>query len=107
MAHLNKSGILFRWLLTLLRGMVYSSYQERRWTNASLLCEMPSQEGNEERSEYNHEEWQAGNPGRLSRMRDQDVPHRQELKLVSYGGIGKAGHVHMPSLSFIDYVSPD
>jgi len=44
---------------------------------------MPCQEGNEGCQGYNYEEWPTGNPGRMPRMWDQDVPNREELKLVS------------------------
>jgi hypothetical protein len=43
---------------------------------------MPSQEGNEKSTEHKDEEWQAGDPGRLPDMRHQDLPHREELKLL-------------------------
>ena len=42
---------------------------------------MQSQEGNERRQEHNHEEWQAGDPGCMSDMWNQDVQDREELKL--------------------------
>jgi hypothetical protein len=43
---------------------------------------MSRQEGNEKSTEYQDEEWQAGNPGRLPDMRHQDLPHWEELKLL-------------------------
>jgi len=50
--------------------------------NASILCEVPHQEGNERRQGYHHEEWQAGDSRRVPCMRDQDVQNRQELALL-------------------------
>jgi len=40
---------------------------------------MPSQEGNEESQSNQNEERKAGDPGRLSDLRHQDVQNRQEL----------------------------
>jgi len=37
--------------------------------NASVLCEVPRQERNEEHEVYNYEEWQAGDPGYLPCVR--------------------------------------
>jgi hypothetical protein len=46
--------------------------------NASLLCEMQSQKRNE-KSQGNHDEKrQAGYPGCVSNLRDQDVQDRQK-----------------------------
>ena len=50
-------------------------------SDASLLCEVPFQKGNERRQGHNHEEWQAGDPGRMPYLWDQDVQDREELKL--------------------------
>jgi len=50
--------------------------------NASILCEMPRQKGNERCKSHNYEEREAGNPGRMSRLRHEDVPYREELKLI-------------------------
>ena len=44
-----------------------------RWTNASILYEVPCQKGDEGCQEHNHEEWQAGNTGCVPYMRHQDV----------------------------------
>ena len=55
------------------------SIQKGRWTNASILHEMPYQKGNERRQGHNHEEWETGNPRRVSRVRHQDVQNREEL----------------------------
>jgi hypothetical protein len=43
---------------------------------------MSRQEGNEKSTEYQDEEWQASDPGRLPDMRHQDLPHWEELKLL-------------------------
>jgi hypothetical protein len=51
--------------------------------HASLLCEMPHQERNEEPQSHYYEEWQTGNTGRLPGLRHQDVQNRQELKPVA------------------------
>ena len=54
---------------------------------------MQSQEGNERCQSGNHEEWQAGNPGCMSDMRDQDVQDREELKL-KITRLGKAEYLY-------------
>jgi hypothetical protein len=41
---------------------------------------MPLKERNEGSKERYHEEWKAGNTGRLSQLRHQDVQNRQELR---------------------------
>jgi hypothetical protein len=46
---------------------------------ASILREMPRQEGDQERQIDHDEEWQAGNSRRLPCLRHQDVPDWQEL----------------------------
>jgi len=38
--------------------------------DASLLCEVPNQEGDEEREAHNHEEQKASDSGCVPRMRD-------------------------------------
>ncbi len=48
-------------------------------TNASLLREMPCQEGNEGSQGYNDEEWETGYSGDMSHMWDQDVQNWEEL----------------------------
>ena len=53
-----------------------------RYIDGSLLHEMQGQEGNEKCQGHQNEEWQTGNPGCLRKMRYQDVPHRQSLKIV-------------------------
>ena len=53
-------------------------------SNASILREVPCQEGDEGRQGHNHEEWQAGNPGCVPGMWYQDVQNREELKLVHW-----------------------
>jgi hypothetical protein len=57
--------------------------QEGGVFNASILYEVPCQEGNEGCQGHNDEEWQASDPGCVLLMRHQDVPNRQELKLRS------------------------
>jgi hypothetical protein len=59
--------------------VVYYHIQKRGVRNASLLCEMPSQEGNEGRPDNKDEERQTSNEGRMPRLWHQDVPDRQEL----------------------------
>jgi hypothetical protein len=49
--------------------------------NAGLLCQMPSQEGNERSEASNHEKRKAGNTGYMSLMWHQDVQNREELSL--------------------------
>jgi hypothetical protein len=50
-----------------------------RVINASILYEMPQEEGNEQNKGSYDEERQARNPGRLSYVRDQNVPHWKRL----------------------------
>ena len=50
--------------------------------DASVLYEMPDQERNERPQEHYHEEWQAGNPGNMPNLRDQNVQDREELRLI-------------------------
>ena len=40
---------------------------------------MPCQKGDEGSKKYNHEKWQAGNPGDMSHMWHQDVQDWEEL----------------------------
>jgi len=56
--------------------MNYALSQNKRGVicNASLLRKVPSQEGDQKRQEYYHEEWQAGDPRRMPRLWHQDVP---------------------------------
>jgi hypothetical protein len=46
---------------------------------------VPNQEGDKKRQVHHHEEWKAGDPGRVSGLWDEDVQDRQGLreKLVS------------------------
>ena len=67
-------------LLTLQQVIVYSPYQRGGESNASILREMPCQEGDEGHQGYNHEEWQAGNPGCMPSVWYQDVQDWEELK---------------------------
>ncbi len=67
-------------LLTLQQVIVYSPYQRGGESNASILREVPCQEGDEGLQGYNHEEWQAGNPGCMPSVWYQDVQDWEELK---------------------------
>ena len=49
--------------------------------NASILYEMPHEEGNERPQKHNHEEWQTGNSGYMLHMRHKDVQNWKELNL--------------------------
>ena len=49
------------------------SVQKEGGSDASILYEVPYQAGDEEYQKYNHEKWQASNPGRLPGVRDKDV----------------------------------
>jgi len=68
----------FRRLLSLIqvetidnvKGMSYSSSLEGGGRNASILYEVPDQEGNERCQEHHHEEWEASDPGCVSQLRD-------------------------------------
>ena len=66
-------------------GNVLLSIQNKKGgvPNASILYEVPCQKGNERRQGHNDEEWQAGDPGCVPHMRNQDVPNREELRLIS------------------------
>ena len=57
--------------------------QEGGVFNASILYEVPRQEGHKGCQGHNYEEWQASDSGCMPGMRDQDVPDRKELKLRS------------------------
>ena len=41
---------------------------------------MPCQEGDERSQGYHHEEWEAGDPGRLSDLWHENVQNREGLK---------------------------
>ncbi len=56
---------------------------EKEVEHGCLLCEMPHQEGDEGAEGGNHEEWPAGNPGCLSQVWYQDVPHWQKLANIT------------------------
>ena len=56
--------------------------QEGGVFNASVLYEVPRQEGNEGCQGHNYEERQASDPGCVPGVRDQGVPDRKELKLA-------------------------
>ena len=58
------------------------SIPERRYSNASILCEMQGQKGNEGCQIYNYEEREASNSGCMPHMWDEDVQDREELELV-------------------------
>jgi pyruvate/2-oxoglutarate/acetoin dehydrogenase E1 component len=44
--------------------------------DASILCQMPCQEGNEKRQKYHHEERQARYSGHMPGLRHENVPNR-------------------------------
>ena len=52
-----------------------------RSSGASILCEVPCQQGNERRQKHHHEEWQAGSSGRMPDLWHQNVQNRQGLGL--------------------------
>jgi len=81
-------------LLTLWEGIAYCSYQKGGKTNASLLREVPSQEGDERRQVYHHEEWEAGYSGCMSHMWDKDVQNRKSITDITPSGIIRAGYFH-------------
>jgi len=45
----------------------------KRWTSASVLCEMPHQEGYEGCQKHHYEKWQASDSGCVPDMRHEDV----------------------------------
>jgi len=47
--------------------------------DASLLCEVPCQEGNERCQEHNYEEWQASNPGCMPDLWHENVQNWKKL----------------------------
>jgi hypothetical protein len=53
--------------------------------DASVLYEMPDQERNERPQEHYYEEWQAGNPGNMPNLRDQNVQDREGITLIIWG----------------------
>ena len=56
--------------------------KKKEVNNASVLCEVPCQKGNERSEVHHYEEQEAGNTGDMPRMRHQDVPNREGLKLI-------------------------
>ncbi len=62
--------------------MVYSPYKKGGKANASILYEMPHQEGAEGCQSYNHEERKAGDSGGMSHVWHQDVQNRKKLRLI-------------------------
>jgi hypothetical protein len=52
---------------------------------------MPDQEGDEKRQVHYHEEWKAGDPGRVPGLRDKDVSDRQGLREKASFDIDNAG----------------
>jgi len=63
------------------KAMSYCSSLEGGGRNASILYEVPDQEGNERCQEHHHEKRETSDPGCVSQLRDQDVQDRKELKL--------------------------
>ncbi len=63
--------------------MLYDTRENRRWVNASILYEMPNQEGNEQYPTDYNEEWQAGYTGNMRYLRDKDVQDRKRLEPIS------------------------
>ena len=61
--------------------MIYA-FLTKEVNHASVLYEVPNQEGDERRQGHNNEEWQTGNSGCMSRVWDQDVQDRQERRSV-------------------------
>jgi len=59
--------------------MVHSKKGGR--ANASILCEMPSQERDEGPKDHNHEEWKASNSG--------DMPHLRYENVQDWEGLGR------------------
>jgi hypothetical protein len=68
-------------------GLLCNQKEKGGWSNASILHEMPRQERNEEHQKHNHEEWEAGNPGRVPCVRYEDVQDRKGLKLLFHQGL--------------------
>ena len=64
--------------------------------NASILCEMQGQKGNEGYQEYNHEKWEAGNSRGVPSMWDQDVQDWEELSsdIKEHRTSSRAGYFH-------------
>jgi hypothetical protein len=48
-------------------------------TDASILYEMPGQEGNKRPEAGDHEKRETGNPGRMPLMQNQNVQDRERL----------------------------
>ena len=65
-----------------MRNGLFSIQKGEVQLDASILYEMPCQKGNEGCQEHNYEEWKAGNSGCVPCMWNQDVPDREELKLI-------------------------
>ena len=50
--------------------------------SASVLYEMPLQEGNERRQVYHHEEWEVGYSGCMPHLWHKDVQNREGITLI-------------------------
>ena len=77
-----RSSYVTTGLLTSRKESFIVHNQKGRYANASILHEVPRQEGNEGCQEHNYEKWQASNSGCMPRMWDQDVQDRKELRLT-------------------------
>ena len=71
--------------------------------DASILREVSYQERNERPEEHNHEERQAGNPGCMPYMWDEDVQNRKGLIQPSITVMCKAGHCNEECPAFLLY----
>ena len=59
------------------------SIQKGRNPNASILYEMPNQEGNEGCSSNNYEERKTSDSGNMPGMQNQNVPHWEGITLIA------------------------
>ena len=76
---------------------------EALYHGASILHEMPQQEGDERSQVNNHEEWKASYTGDVSKLWYQDVPDRQGIskavvsinKLIEFrASVGELDSLH-------------
>jgi len=82
-------------LLTHSSQMGYSQYKQRKeGTDASILYEVPCQEGDQKPQEHYTEEQEAGNAGHLPDLWHQSIQNRQELGPLRHGvtELREAGH---------------
>ena len=91
--------------MSMANGLSFIVNRKRRSIDASILCEVPCQEGDEGSKIYNDEEWKTGNSRYMPHMWYQDVQNRKDLKqtLEYYAHqLGWVTQLQVPSLLITD-----